>query len=76
MPACTQLNDLDADIAIIGLHYISPYPRRSSAIAAETTPDAIRRQSSRFIDDLDNYNFDFNDVLLAAQKIGWWIAGM
>ena len=73
LPVCTQLNELDADIAIIGIHYISPYPQRSSATAAkimaESAPDAIRRQSARFIDHLGNYDFDFNDVLLAGQKI-------
>ena len=26
LPVCTQLKDLEADIAIIGLHYVSPYP--------------------------------------------------
>jgi agmatinase len=73
LPVCTQLNDLDADIAIIGVHYISPYPQRSSATAArtaaETAPDSIRRQSARFCNHLGNYDFDFNDVLLAGKKI-------
>jgi agmatinase len=72
-PVCTQLNDLEADIAIIGLHYVSPYPQRLPATTAktavETAPDAIRRQSSRFIDHLDHYDFDFNDVLLAGRQV-------
>ena len=72
-PVCTQLNDLEADIAIIGLHYISPYTQRFSATtaktAAETAPDAIRRQSLRFVDHLGNYDFDFNDVLLAGRQV-------
>ncbi|MGD8881375.1 MAG: hypothetical protein PVI82_05785 [Desulfobacterales bacterium] len=59
-PVCTQLNDLEADIAIIGLHYVSPYPRKlpatTAGTVAETAPDAIRRQSSRFIDHLDHYD--------------------
>ena len=33
-PVCTQLNELEADIAIIGLHYVSPYPRKSPATEA------------------------------------------
>ena len=53
-PVCTQLNDLEADIAIIGLHYVSPYPQRlppaKDEFALETAPDAIRRQSSLYID--------------------------
>jgi agmatinase len=73
LPVCTQLNEIEADIAIIGLHYVSPYPQSSPAtktqIAMETAPGAIRRQSSRFIDHLDNYDFDFNDVLLAGRLV-------
>jgi len=67
LPVCTQLNDLEADIAIIGLHYVSPYPQRLPATSAktvvETAPDAIRRQSMTFIDHLDHYDFDFDDAL-------------
>jgi agmatinase len=70
---CTQLNDLEADIAIIGIHYVSPYPQRLPAntakTAVDTAPDVIRRQSSRFIDHLDHYDFDFNDVLLADRQV-------
>ena len=73
LPVCTQLDELEADIAIIGLHYISPYPQRSPAVkdkaGAETAADAIRRQSARFIDHLDHYDFDFNDVLLAGRQV-------
>ena len=73
LPVCEQLNELDADIVIIGIHYISPYPQKVSATTdktvAETAPDAIRRQSSRFIDHLGNYDFDFNGVLLAGCQV-------
>ncbi|MBI5593129.1 MAG: arginase family protein [Deltaproteobacteria bacterium] len=72
-PICVQLNNLEADIAIIGLHYVSPYPRKSVASATqtamETAPDAIRLQSSRFTGYWDHYDFDFNDVLLADRQI-------
>ena len=73
LPVCTQLDDLEADIAIIGLHYVSPYPQKlpttTSRTVAETAADAIRRQSSRFIDHLDHYDFDFNDLLLAGRQV-------
>ena len=73
LPVCTQLNALEADVAIIGLHYVSPYPQRSPAVkvrtAVETAPDAIRRQSLIFSDHLDHYDFDFNDVLLAGRQV-------
>ena len=48
LPVCTQLNELEADIAIIGLHYVSPYPQRLPATTAstgeKTAADDIRRQ--------------------------------
>lgn len=73
LPICQQLKNIEADIAIIGLHYISPYPPKDPVTEAqsamETAPDAIRLQSSRFIDHLDHYDFDFNDVLLAGRPI-------
>ena len=71
LPVCTQLNDLEADIAIIGIHYVSPYPQKLPATqtAAETAPDAIRRKSLHFADHLDHFDFDFNDVLLAGRQI-------
>ena len=73
LPVCTRLEDLEADIAIIGIHYASPYPQLLTKVAtptaAETAPDAIRLQSSVFIDHWDHYNFDFNDVLLANRPV-------
>lgn len=73
LPVCTQLNDLAADIAIIGFHFVSPYPQRlataASQPALETAPDAIRLQSSVFIDHWDHYDFDFNDLLLANRQV-------
>ena len=73
LPVCTQLEGLEADFAIIGLHYISPYPQRLPTApiqtAVETAPDAIRLQSSVFIDHWDHYDFDFNDVLLADRPV-------
>jgi len=71
LPVCTQLKELEADIAIVGLHFVSPYPQKLNATqtAVETAPDAIRLQSSVFIDHLDHYDFDFNDVLLANRQV-------
>jgi len=73
LPVCRQLDDLEADIAIIGLHYVSPYPQNPAILsphpAVETAPDAIRMQSSRFIGHLGHYDFDFNDVLLPDPRI-------
>jgi len=73
MPVCTQLDDLAADIAIIGIHFVSPYPQRPTAVATRTDPvtgpEAIRLQSSVFVDHWDHYDFDFKDVLLAKRQV-------
>jgi len=73
LPVCTQLNELAADIAIIGLHFVSPYPQKLTPSATrtepETAPDAIRRQSSIFIDHWDHYDFNFDELLLADRQV-------
>ncbi len=73
LPVCRQLNHLEADIAIIGLHYVSSYPDISTTAATHadsaSAPDAIRRQSSIFVDHLDHYDFNFDDVLLANRQV-------
>ncbi len=71
LPVCEQLNDLEADIAFIGIHYVSPYPQKlpTSQTAIESAPDAIRRKSLDFADHLEHYDFDFNDVLLAGRNV-------
>ena len=72
LPVSTQLKELDADIAIIGLYYQSPYPQEfpvgSAQGAKEAAPDAIRRQSSIFTGHLHHFDFDFDDTLLADQE--------
>lgn len=54
LPVCTRLDDLTADIAVIGIHFVSPYPQKIPTIATlaepENAPDAIRRQSTIFFD--------------------------
>ena len=73
LPVFTQLDELEADIAIVGLHYQSPYPQTSPRVfdnyPKETAPDAIRRQSSIYTDHLGHYDIDFNDTLLGDREI-------
>lgn len=73
LPVCTRLEELEADIAIIGIHYVSPYPQvlttTATQSAAETAPDAVRLRSSVFIDHWDHYDFDLNEVLLSDGQI-------
>lgn len=73
LPVCMQLAELEAEIAIIGLHYVSPYPsglpQVTSQVPIESAPDAIRFQSSVFTDHLDHYDFNFNDLLLPDPQV-------
>jgi agmatinase len=73
LPVCTQLNGLAADIAIIGIHFVSPYPQKvttaATRTALETAPDAIRLQSSIFIDHWDHYDFNFDELLLTDRQV-------
>lgn len=74
VPVCTDLDKLQADIAILGVHYISPYPQVFKKITlderTEEAPAAIRRQSSVFADKLHHHNFDFDDGdTLAGKKV-------
>jgi hypothetical protein len=74
LPVCTRLENLEADIAIIGIHYVSPYPQLATAAASpsavDTAPDAIRLQSSVFIDHWDHYDFDFNKEQREIPSLG------
>ena len=73
LPVCTQLEELDADIAVIGIPYISPYPQLLTSAAtqavSQTAPDAIRLRSSVFSDHWDHYDFDRNEVFMADDRI-------
>ena len=71
LPVCKQLCDLEADIAFVGIHYVSPYPQKgpASQTAIASAPDAIRRKSLHFTDHLEHFDFDFNDALLAGRRV-------
>ena len=70
---CMDLAAISADIAILGIHYSSPYPQPAGipveGRASESAPQAIRRQSQGFSGHWDHYDFDFNGPLLPGRKI-------
>lgn len=67
----TDLEGIDADIAIIGMPHGVPYGDGSDAPCA-AAPDAIRRASARYGFDgmIDHYDYDFGGPVLDGQQIG------
>jgi agmatinase len=68
-PHCDDLDALDAEIAVVGLPYVSPYPGRWATSSADA-PATIRRQSKRYAR-FDRYEFDFGGELLAGRSVAW-----
>ena len=62
-PGCANLAQLQADIAIIGIPYGTPYTPENPPHALNA-PDAIRRESNRYKDDPVAWDFDLDGTLL------------
>lgn len=68
-PRCEDLDLLDADVAVIGVPYSTPYDVQSPIFLCGSAPDAIRQQSMRFVPTLSHYNFDFNGSILGDRAV-------
>jgi agmatinase len=74
-PRCKRLEDLEADVAVIGISYKSPYevsvPLETADPVASTlsAPDALRRQSTTYAHSLRNFDFDFDGDLFAGREV-------
>ena len=62
-PGCDDLANLQADIAIIGAPYATPYSPGRPPHSLDA-PDAIRRESNRYPDDPIAWDFDLCGTLL------------
>jgi len=69
MPRCTDLDTLNADIAIIGISYSTPYDMAASRGDCSAAPDAIRAQSLRPARFLTHYDFDFGGDIFAGRTV-------
>lgn len=65
---CRDLDALEADVAVIGVPYVTPYVRALPYTAA-TAPAAVRRESMRYAR-LGHYDFDFGGPLFAGRDVG------
>lgn len=68
-PRCTTIDDLDADVAIIGVHSGVPYGIEGSTFPAGAALGTIREQSTRFERFLTHYDYDFGGDIFAGQEV-------
>ncbi len=68
-PLCTDLSQLDARFAILGIPYGSPYTMGEMTNDQTNGPTAIRRASRRLTDSPDRWNFDLDGVLFPEPGI-------
>ncbi len=64
-PSCSDLEKLNADIAIIGIPYGTPYDA-SKPPDSLNAPSAVRRESVRYPDDSLAWDFDLGGTLLGS----------
>jgi len=66
---CSDLDILDADLAVLGVPFSVPYDLLRSTICS-TAPQTIREQSMRFTPRYQShYDFDFGGDLLAGRRV-------
>ncbi len=69
VPRCSDLDILDADLAVVGVPFSVPYDLYRSTMCS-TAPQTIREQSMRFAPRyLSHYDFDFGGDLLAGRRV-------
>ena len=68
-PIVTDLNNLDADVAILGIPFGDPYSMAEASNDQAFAPTHIRRHCGRALRGLDRYDFDIGGTLLDGKDI-------
>jgi len=68
-PLCTEIDSLEADVAILGIPYGDPYSMDEVTNDQTNAPSAIRRESARLSIGLDQWDFDLGGPLFNGQNI-------
>ena len=68
-PLATDLDKLDAHIAILGLPYGAPYRMSEVTNDQSNAPTAVRVASERMCQALDRYDFDLGGPLFAGKAV-------
>lgn len=66
---CTDVEDLQADIAVIGVPYGVPYDMEGSRSPSSIAPQIIREQSVRYAPFLGHYDYDFGGELFGGREV-------
>jgi agmatinase len=64
VPVCADLDQLEADVAILGIRYGVPYGTPDAPSDASNAPEAVRRRSQRFRRLIGNHDFDVGGDIL------------
>ena len=68
-PLVTDLENLQADVAILGLPYGAPYRMAEVSNDQSNARTAVRRASAPMSQAIDRYDFDLDGPLLAGRDI-------
>lgn len=69
MPRCENLDELEADIAVIGVAYGYPYGMAGSTSRSSAAPAAVREQSAWYSQYLTHYDYDFEADLFNGKDV-------
>jgi agmatinase len=68
-PLCTEIDSIEADVAILGIPYGDPYSMDEVTNDQTNAPTAIRLESARLSIGLDQWDFDLGGPLFSGQNI-------
>lgn len=68
-PLCTDLDSLEADVAILGLPFGDPYRMEEVTNDQTNAPTAVRNMSHKASRDLDRWDFDLGGTLFDGHDV-------
>jgi agmatinase len=68
-PRWTDLDTLEADIAVVGVPYGVPYGMAGATQVSSTAPGTVREQSLRFPRMLAHYDYDFGGDIFNGRQV-------
>ncbi len=68
-PLCTELDSLEADVAILGIPYGDPYSMDEVTNDQTNAPSTVRLESARLSKGLDHWDFDLGGPLFSGRDV-------